>query len=147
MELHKAVNTGILTFGEDCATARLDWLDFTLLNADSFLSDELAMQLLYPERQHVRMLDERWNWSPMNAVSPDADARIKHFHGSKHVRRRRGLVHWWPLFERALNMDYAELRGWVPAGDKHLGKFLHANPDALTQRLDPTTCRVPAEKK
>lgn len=126
-----ALNTGVLAYGSRSRLAREAWLEMTMRQPDIFMSDELAMQLIYPDHFHVRVLDDRFNWSAIYPASPREDARILHMHGRKAVKHPNNRAIWWPEFLAAWREDYAGLRGWCPAGDKRLRQYLDENPGLL----------------
>lgn len=130
-----AVNTGVLAFGADAVVARELWLQTTLKNRHEFICDEIAMQLLATE-PHVRIVDDRWNWSPWYGRAARGDVKIVHCHGKKHVSR--GFDVWWPEFVATCRANYGRILEWLPAGDRRLAELLGARPE-LRRDLGITT--------
>jgi len=57
-----AINTGVIGFSRKCHTQMDAWHEMTLRNI-SFICDEIAMQLLYPDYE-CNLLDSSYNASP-----------------------------------------------------------------------------------
>jgi len=128
-----AINTGILSYGVDSQLCKKAWLEMTMRNPESFINDEIAMQIVFPHFPHVRVLDDRWNFSPIHSRKK-SDIRIQHHHGRKHVRPD-AIKHWWPHFAACYQENFAGIRSWCPAGDKRLRAYLDENPLALHKVL------------
>ena len=128
-----ALNTGIMAYGSDCWLAKYVWREVTSLNPAIFISDETAADLItgQPEwLQHVRLLDQRYNWSPMYS-DPMEDRRVLHIHGpGRHVRD--GWSTWSPYYVRAYEENFGGIREWLPqCGDKHFHRFAAQHTDIL----------------
>ncbi len=117
-----AINTGVLSWRRsDVADAFFrEWRDLTA-RKPVFINDELAAQLLF-HRHNVRVLDSRWNYSPIHAKRDDWV--VAHFHGKKHVNREQGRAIWLPAFDECCRMGIARINEWMPAGDKRLKEYL-----------------------
>ncbi len=129
-ESYPAINTGVLSYGDQSPVAREHWLEMTMRKPRRFISDETAMDLIWTEHANVRLEDDRWNWSPLRGVAPRETVRVMHLHGKKHVGKMHAA--WWPLFRQAWDCDFAGIREWCPAGDKKLAAYLEENPEVLT---------------
>lgn len=136
-----AVNTGVLSYGPEAVLARKTWRETTAKNPQVFISDEIAMQLVMYEDPDMRLIDDRYNLSPLYGVRKD-DPRIWHCHGKKHVRRARGMRVWWPHYLRAMECNFAGIRDWTPAGDAKLREFMEANPDAMDTDIETLAGRL-----
>lgn len=122
---YPAINTGVMSFSRKSTEFMAAWREMTLRNV-SFICDEIAAQLVFPEHPH-RVLPDRFNWSPMYSSSPLEKASIIHFHGKKHIRKEAGRRVWWPLFLCAWRENIGGLREWAPAGDKSLKAHFEAH--------------------
>lgn len=127
---YPAINTGVLSYGDQSPVAREHWLEMTMRKPRKFISDETAMDLIWTEHPNVRLEGDRWNWSPLRGQAPREHVRICHFHGKKHVGKMRDA--WWPFFLEAWRCNFADIREWCPGGDKKLGAYLEEHPEALT---------------
>lgn len=123
---HPAINTGILSYGRNCDVARDKWPEMCGRNSKAFICDEIAMQLLAFSYPNIRILDDRFNWSPLNS-NPKPDVRIMHAHGRKHCHPK-SIPYWFPVFKSLYLKNYAKMQEWVPAGDKRLAAYLENNP-------------------
>jgi hypothetical protein len=126
---YPAINTGVLGYGCASRVAHEHWPEMTMRNPHIFISDETAMDLIWTEHPHVRLEDDRYNWSPRFGQA--AEPVIKHYHGKKHATRPEWREHWWPEFLTAWETNYANIRDWCPAGDKRLAGYLKGNPEVL----------------
>lgn len=128
---HKAINTG--TFGFHKGYVRLaEWYQITQAGVGKMMTDELAMQVLHGDLPECQVLDDRFNCSPLYGATKDDEVRIWHFHGSKHIRRDRGKVLWWPAFERTYRQNVAGIREWAGRFDKkQVGAQLKKTPVAV----------------
>jgi hypothetical protein len=116
-----AVNSGVVAVRRGAAILR-PWLDLTLAGRRTFICDEIALQLLLPRCPH-RVLDCRYNCSPLYAAG-QADVRIWHFHGGKHVRGGAGRQIWWPAYQQCTAANVAGLAEWTPGADSRLRALL-----------------------
>jgi hypothetical protein len=128
-----AINTGVMAWCEDGGDFAAQWREMCLRNV-SFICDELACQLVFPDHD-VRVLNDRFNCSPVYSLIPDAtahqdDVRIWHGHGGKFAKKDSGWAIWEPYYRAALELNLAGIRDWSPGGDKNLRERL----DALTAR-------------
>jgi hypothetical protein len=116
-----AVNGGVFAVHRGASILR-PWFELAMIGKDTFICDEIALQLLLPHYPH-RLLDCRYNCSPLHGVNKH-DARVWHFHGEKHVNRKAARDLWLPTYLECLQHDIAEMREWTPAGDRRLAAFL-----------------------
>ncbi len=124
----RAVNTGVFAFRREAAILG-PWLDLAMVGARTFICDEIALQVLLPRYPH-QWLDCRYNCSPIHAKT--SDARIRHFHGSKHARRQQGRNLWMPVYEECLRENVARLAEWGPGADRFLKAHLNATREEAT---------------
>jgi len=113
-----AINTGVMGWSRETEMVR-DWESVTTKNV-SFMCDELAAQIMYPDYP-VRLLSDRWNCSPLYGLEK-SDARVWHFHGKKHLHPKSAGI-WYPEYERCVRADYAGISSWTPAGDTRLREW------------------------
>jgi len=116
-----AINVGVFAFRRG-APFLAEWSALATLGAETFICDEIAMQLLLNRCPH-RIFDCRYNCSPTYAPRTN-DTRIWHFHGEKHVSGPTCRTLWWPTFAACLQANVGGMVEWVPSGDKRLAKFL-----------------------
>lgn len=116
---HPAINTGVLAYGNRSKDARKEWLELTEQKLGKFIVDEIAMQVLTSAGGKIRVLDDRYNCSPFYGHNKD-NARIWHFHGSKHIRKEAGKSLWWPEFCEAARVNFADLPQWADKTDKFI---------------------------
>ena len=117
-----AINTGILSW-RNCNEARAFFNEWRSLTAKKpcFINDELAAQLIF-WRHRTRVLDSRWNHSPI--YDHREDWVITHLHGKKHVNRDQGRAIWLPVYEQCVRFNIADINSWTPGNDKRLREFL-----------------------
>ena len=125
---YPAINTGIVAYGQDALVARQMWPAMTAKMAGSFIADEIAMQLLFPEPT-IRVVDDKWNWSPAYGHAR-VDMRIVHHHGKK-ACRPKNLPFWWPYFKACWSANFADIQEWCPAGDSRLREYLQVHHPAM----------------
>jgi lipopolysaccharide biosynthesis glycosyltransferase len=142
---YPAINTGVLSFDRSPGAAAFfaDWKSTTEKKV-VFICDELAAQLIF-HRHAVRVLDDRYNASPIHSErARTGDAVLYHFHGKKHVNRPQGRSIWLPAYEECVKHNLANIREWTPAGDRRLKEFL-ADRDGAGRpdedREEETTCK------
>ena len=130
---YPAVNTGVVGFVKGCPLGDR-WHKMTCAGEGTHMTDEIAMQLLYPfaTECEVAMLDDRFNHSPTYGKHPD-DIRIIHFHGQKHLKKQPGRSVWEPLLREAMAANFGGLRDWAGTWDKWVR--------ALLDGKDPATVR------
>ena len=120
-----AINTGVIGF-DKLAPFALRWKELCRLR-QSFICDELAMQLLFPDFQ-TRVLSQVYNASP--TYSPrllTGGAVVWHGHGSRFVRDNSsgaGPRLWMPHYRKAIEENFGGLAEWTPAGDSCLAEYL-----------------------
>jgi len=120
-----ALNTGVMGWGCESEAALVAWPEMASRLPKVFISDETAADLIwqkYPEE--VRLLDDRWNWSPLFGASPYPKVRVIHWHGKKHIKRVVGLKLWWPFFLRSWTEHSGGIQQWAPGGDTYLAEKL-----------------------
>jgi len=127
---YPAINTGVLSWRKS-AEADAFFQEWKELSAKHpcFIVDELAAQLIF-WRHAVRVLDSRWNHSPIHGRRNDW--AIAHLHGRKHVNRDQGREVWLPVFDECCKLNIAEIRNWMPAGDKRLREYLDGKGEVDT---------------
>jgi hypothetical protein len=122
---YPAINTGVLSFDRSPGAAAFfaDWKSTTEKKV-VFICDELAAQLIF-HRHAVRVLDDRYNASPIHSErAHKSEAVLLHFHGKKHVNRPQGRKLWLPVYDECVKHNLANIRAWTPAGDRRLKEFL-----------------------
>jgi hypothetical protein len=93
-------------------------------------TDEIAMQILHPGIPGCRVVDDRWNCSPIYGVHK-TNAAVWHFHGDKHLRNAEGKRLWEPAFQEAYTANVGGLREWAGRYDPWVRTLL-ANPGAYS---------------
>ncbi len=116
----EAVNCGVFASRSD-AEILAPWLEMSLAGRDTFICDEVALQILL-SRYPYGLLDCRWNCSPIHAAGTE-DVRVWHMHGEKHVREP-ARTFWWPAYQACLAEELAGIEEWAPAGDRRLVREL-----------------------
>lgn len=122
-----AINTGMYGFTKDTLMVK-DWWEVTKKNV-SFICDEIAAQLMYPDYP-VRLLTDRFNCSPTVGQCDPNEANILHYHGKKHVKPVN-IDHWLPCYERAVEGNFAGIAEWTPAGDPRLAAYLEESHEKV----------------
>ena len=107
---YPAINTGVFGFHKDFGGLPA-WRSVTRQGAKRSFTDELAMQLLFPDWPDCQVLDDRFNKSVKFGSNLD-QARVLHFHGRKHVRWDPGWEMWRPWFEAARVADAGGMLRW-----------------------------------
>lgn len=86
------------------------------------LIDETACQVLVPQYDHA-LVSSEWNHSVKHDRRALKDAKIIHYHGSKHVHDFPTSAVWKKAYTEMVEADdFPELR--QPHGDKRLGQWL-----------------------
>ncbi len=104
-----AVNTGVFGFTRDSEMLE-SWHQLTLSGYHTFICDEIAAQLIYPDFEH-RMLDDRFNCSSCFGVNKN-DVRIWHCHGGKHLRPNTKEL-WLSLFKECWDENIGGINEWL----------------------------------
>lgn len=124
---YPAINTGVLSWrnGPESAAFFREWKELTA-KKPIFIVDELAAQLIF-WRHGVRVLDSRWNSSPIHDSKDRlGNAVVIHLHGKKHVNREQGREIWLPLYDECCRLNIAGIRDWTPGGDRRLREYLES---------------------
>jgi hypothetical protein len=137
-----AINTGVMAWSRsaNCQAFAAEWHRVTNMR-DTFIVDETACQIIFPEFQ-TRVLDDRFNAS---VVYPPAgktvlgrdDVRIYHGHGGKFWKRdgsgkvRPGQLIYVPHYERALQENLGCIRAIAP-----YAKWFRQLDDDVRARLE-----------
>jgi|TARA_R110000824_G_scaffold41446_6_gene123340 hypothetical protein len=117
--IEPAINTGVFAWGAEYSHL-YKWEDLCMVRPGNFLSDEIAMQLIYPDLPRVRLVDQRFNCSPTYGRGQE-DVRLWHFHGKRrHLRKEEGKKLWLPAFREVLDANVANITRWVTTGDTNL---------------------------
>lgn len=121
---YPAINTGVIGFSKGSGKFFKAWRETCAKNI-SFICDELAAQLVYPDFQH-RVMPERLNFCPIH--SRTEDARIIHFHGGcqKVHQKPEYRKLWRPAWEQAAAERFAGVDEWGPEIDPMLREVAHA---------------------
>lgn len=127
---YPAINTGIIAFDKSSGSQKFfqEWRELTAKKI-VFICDELSAQLIF-WRHACRVVDDRWNASPIH--SNRTDAIIWHGHGSKFIKREQGRKIWLPWYEACVEQNIAGIAEWTPAGDKRLREYLLGGDDEET---------------
>ena len=112
-----AINTGVLSWSRTSEAFCEDWTH-TGARRISFLGDEIAAQLIFPDH-NVKVVDCRFNASIVfdtKRIGFDfSTARIVHGHGMKFWKRPIGRSFWLPFYERALSGNRGNIQSLRPA--------------------------------
>ena len=122
-----AINTGVVSFdkSEQAGEFFRDWKETCKKNV-SFICDELAAQLIF-HRHAVRVVDARWNASPIHCDDATNEAAVvRHFHGRKHVNRWEGRRYWLPVYNECVRENIAQIAEWTPGSDRRLREWLES---------------------
>ena len=134
-----ALNTGCVAYGPDSWLAKRVWREVTELNLGQFLGDEQAADLMTGQAiwtPYIRILDDRWNWSPVYSEDND-DKRVIHSHGSKAFKRQRAFCVWYPCFARALESNFGGICDWEhQCSNKRYRRLVRDNPGILKSGFD-----------
>lgn len=122
-----AINTGVMGWrrgGEWVA----EWQGIADAGASCVnMTDEIAMQLLFPGVDGHKVMDDRFNCSPIYGVHK-SQAVVWHFHGDKHLRSAEGRVLWEPAFREAYNANFGGLQEWAGKYDPWVRTLLAGVP-------------------
>lgn len=116
-----AINSGVFSFRHNASILN-EWHRWTNWGRDTFICDEVALQILLPQFPH-QILDCRFNCSPVYRAQ-QIDARIWHFHGRKHLKRDNARELWLPVYDEVCRENVAKVADWTPLGDKKLQRYL-----------------------
>jgi hypothetical protein len=105
-----AINAGVFAFRAGAPILR-PWYELAAVGWETFIPDEIALQLLLPHYPH-RLLDCRYNCSPIHAADT-ADVRIWHFHGSRHLETPFARSLWLPAFRQCWEQNLAGVQQWA----------------------------------
>jgi len=130
---YPAINTGVLGFRKGSPFGDR-WHKMTLAGEGTHMTDEIAMQLLYPFATEcdIGVFTDKYNHSFVHGKHPE-DVRIWHFHGKKHLRHDKGRPLWEPHFRHAYDAGFGGLNDWAGRFDKWVRAVLAGN--------DPTKVR------
>lgn len=139
-----AINTGVLSWrwGDEAEAFFREWKELTA-KKPVFINDELAAQLIF-HRHAVRVLDSRWNCSPIH--DRRKDGVVLHFHGKKHVNREQGRAIWLPAYDQCVRENIAGIADWTATeidGDRRLRQYLDGRDGAGTLNGDEDEETVP----
>lgn len=115
-----AINAGVVVLRTGRPAVR-HWRDLALAGRNTFICDEIALQLLTSRYRH-RVFDCRFNCSPVCAKATK-DVRIWHFHGERHLRSPQCRDIWLPAFEEAVRNGVADLGDWASEADPDLTRY------------------------
>lgn len=118
---YQAINTGVFAFSKRNEQLAL-WQTVTAAGAGLFMTDELAMQLIFPDLDCV-VLPDNFNCSATYGVHRD-DVRIWHLHGKKHLRKQECRDVWLPAFEEACAAKVGQINRWAGKYDKAVRAYL-----------------------
>ena len=120
---YPAINTGVMGWQKG-NPAMAQWHALTAAGAGTHMTDELAMQMLHTHVE-CQVVDDRFNCSPIYGTPEGrADARIWHFHGSKHLRKEPGRSMWLSHWERTFMANPGGLRDWAGKYDPDVARLL-----------------------
>ena len=110
-----AVNAGVFAFRRDHRFAKR-WIDLATLGQSLPLPDEIALQILLFEREHM-FLGYQFNCHP-HYFDEHVGARIWHFAGRTHLNESCRPF-WLPVYKECVRNDVAKLGTWsrVSAGN------------------------------
>ena len=140
---YPAINTGVFAWHKDFPGLPA-WRRLTREGWKRSFTDELAMQLLFPEWTWTgcRVFPASFNCSAKFGKDFDK-ARVIHFHGRSHIRKTKGgnltLANalWWPHFEEARAANAGGLAEWAGTCDKAgvRGRLQELAREARSKRL------------
>lgn len=130
---YKAVNTGVIAFGENTEAFHHDWRGTTHKRI-SFICDELAAQIIAPSHQNCTVWSAAYNRSPVHGEDDQRQTVIYHGHGWKFMKRERGRAIWLPYLAEAAEQNWGNLRDWFPAKDPRVRHL--TGPDNRYQVTD-----------
>ena len=104
---YPALNTGVMGWSGDGGAFARAWREMTMRRV-SFICDEIAAQLIYPDFP-VKLLDDRFNASVIYSKIATEDVVVWHGHGKKFLRRPTGQAIFRPVYEAARRENWAGL--------------------------------------
>jgi hypothetical protein len=120
---HPAINTGVFAWHRGGSWVT-EWQAIADVGSEYVpLGDEIAMQILHPGIEGIRVLDDRYNCSVLYGQHR-ADARVWHCHGKKHLRYEEGRRIWEPAFRAACDDNIGGLREWAGEYDPWIKTLL-----------------------
>ena len=103
------VNTGV--FGYHRASPVLEhWRKLADFGKDTFLPDEMALQILLPRVQHF-LLNTKYNCARAFMENP-VDIRIWHFVATTHLWHEESRLIWQTAYEECRAQNVAGIRAW-----------------------------------
>jgi len=117
-----ALNTGVFAFQKGYHGLAW-WNQVTIAGAGRHWTDEIAAQLIYSHLPECRLLDDRFNCSPIYGIHKE-DVRVWHTHGSKHMRRAQGKKVWIPAYWDAYNANVGGIQKWAGDHDKRVNPLM-----------------------
>lgn len=125
---HPAINTGIFGFHRGYHGLPV-WETLTQAGHRCSFTDELSLQILALSWPDCKILDDRFNCSPLFGDGR-IDARIWHFHGRGHVRVKRGnslgKSLWWEAFRAASAEKAGGIDQWAGRYDQAVKRELES---------------------
>jgi len=118
---YPAINTGVFSFARGNEQLAI-WHHVALAGVGLFMTDELAMQLVFPDMD-CTVLADKYNCSPWLGLHR-GEAVIWHCHGKKHLRKPEGRAVWLPAFEEAMGEKVGRLNRWAGKYDKYVRAHL-----------------------
>lgn len=140
---YPALNTGVLSYNKTSELTSYQWAEMVARKPKQFISDEIAMQLLYPFAPNVRLAPNKFNFSPMYGKGDDLS--IIHLHGKKHLRKE-SINFWWPEYKATYLENFADIQGWTPAGDDRLSEKSFQEWDEINQQVAMETGKTNKDK-
>jgi lipopolysaccharide biosynthesis glycosyltransferase len=125
-----AINCGVIAF-KNSSEFMKNWYKHTLPGRDSFIPNETCMQVILPQYKH-KLVEGKFNCSCKYGPVHDADTRVIHYHGRKHVRVPKegsnkiqfGGDLWVSEFEEVIKKNPIDITNYVPGDDKQLRQYL-----------------------
>lgn len=115
-----AINTGVYGFYKrDPILLQIESL--ARRNPQAPMVDELSMQILFNQAQSFRLVDDRYNLSPLHGCNT-MQPHVWHFHGFKHIDY--GKETWLPVFHEVWEQNLCGIRFWPAFGDQHLEQYV-----------------------
>ena len=90
---------------------------------DEQMHDEIAIQLVLPRYQEVRLVDGRWN-ALVAYENQWNERKIAHYHHKYYAKLRRGRETWIPHCKKAIEQNFAGLADWAGKHNPHVATIL-----------------------